>query len=191
MEFEYLSEETERLVIRPLEEKDYDMWMKGFCGRDVSQNPYDEGKLDMSVCTRKWYKQLIEKHQRLLKADDIYIFGIFRKSDGVHIGNLDVVTLSRQYFQWAECGYAIHNQFWRQGYGYEALAAMLKIAERRLKYHRIEAHVNIGNEPSIGLLEKAGFRYECTREQFLFENGEWTDHYVYFKNLNSQPPINF
>lgn len=191
MEFEYLSEETERLVIRPLEEKDYDMWMKGFCGRDVSQNPYDEGKLDMSVCTRKWYKQLIEKHQRLLKADDIYVFGIFRKSDGVHIGNLDVVTLSRQHFQWAECGYAIHNQFWRQGYGYEALAAMLKIAERRLKYHRIEAHVNIGNEPSIALLEKAGFRYECTREQFLFENGEWTDHYVYFKNLNSQPPINF
>ncbi|MGN5883399.1 GNAT family N-acetyltransferase [Staphylococcus simulans] len=191
MEFEYLSEETERLVIRPLEEKDYDMWMKGFCGRDVSQNPYDEGKLDMSVCTRKWYKQLIEKHQRLLKADDIYIFGIFRKSDEVHIGNLDVVTLARQHFQWAECGYAIHNQFWRQGYGYEALAAMLKIAERRLKYHRIEAHVNIGNEPSIALLEKAGFRYECTREQFLFENGEWTDHYVYFKNLNSQPPINF
>lgn len=190
MDFEYLSEETERLVIRPLQQSDYQMWLTGFCGRFDSQSPYDEGRLDMSICTENWYQQLVDKHHQFIKKDKIYIFGIFRKADGMHLGNLDIVTLSRSHFQWAECGYTIHNQFWRKGYAFEALTAMLKIADKRLKYHRIEAHVNIGNTPSAKLLEKAGFQYECTREKFIFENGEWTDHLVYAKTLNNMPPVN-
>lgn len=190
MDLEYLCESTERLEIRPMQTSDYENWLKGFKGRGVSKTPYDEGRLDMSICTESWYKQLIEKHHDFIQNDKIYIFGIFRKSDGIHIGNLDIVTLERSHFQWGECGYSIHNQFFRQGYGFESLTAMLKIADKRLKFHRLEAHVNIGNEASIKLLQKAGFESEGIRKNFIFENGEWTDHLVFAKVLNDQPPIN-
>ena len=49
MKFEYLSEETERLVIRPLQHSDYQAWLTGFCGRFDSRSPYDEGRFTYSV----------------------------------------------------------------------------------------------------------------------------------------------
>ncbi|MFV8214507.1 GNAT family N-acetyltransferase, partial [Streptococcus pluranimalium] len=54
-----------------------------------------------------------------------------------------------------------------------------------LDFHRIEAHVSLGNDPSRQLLEKLGFRLEVIREQFMFEDGEWIDKAVYVKNLHS------
>ncbi|MES3702927.1 GNAT family protein [Staphylococcus arlettae] len=94
-------------------------------------------------------------------------------------------TLSRDNFQWAELGYFIHNQFWRRGYAYEALVEIVAQAQQILHFHRIEAHVNLDNEPSQKLLEKVGFHFECIRKGFIFENGQWTDHFVYYLNTHN------
>ncbi|WP_412518388.1 GNAT family N-acetyltransferase [Staphylococcus simulans] len=188
MQYEYLKEETERLEIRPMTIEDYDPWVTGYAGRALPKSPFDEGCLALPDDSKTYFQRLIKQQQALIQSDDTYVFGVFRQSDGVHIGNFNLVTLARQHFQWAECGYALHNQFWRQGYAYEALTALLKIA-KRLKYHRVEAHVHPGNQASIGLLEKCGFTYECTREQFMFEDGAWADRLIYFINLNDTPPL--
>ncbi|MHD0381738.1 GNAT family N-acetyltransferase [Staphylococcus simulans] len=188
MQFEYLTETTERLEVRPMNTEDYEQWVKGYAGRAMPQSPFDEGCLEISHYSKAWFQRLIAQQQALIQSDDTYVFGVFRKADGVHLGNFNLVTLARQHFQWAECGYAIHNQFWRQGYAYEAFTAIFKIA-KRLKYHRLEAHVHPGNHASIALLKKCGFEYECTRTQFIFENGEWTDRLVYYINLNDTPPL--
>ncbi|MHD0396766.1 GNAT family N-acetyltransferase [Staphylococcus simulans] len=188
MQFTYLTETTKRLEIRPMTVEDYPQWLKGYAGRSMPQSPFDEGCLELSHYSKAWFQRLITHQQTLMRSDDTYVLGVFRKDDGIHLGNFNLVTLARQHFQWGECGYAIHNQFWRQGYAHEALTAVLKIAQR-LKYHRIEAHVHPANHASLGLLEKCGFKYECTRTQFVFENGEWTDRCVYFINLNDAPPL--
>ena len=103
--------ETERLVIRPLTKDDYENWLNGFENRYPSQNRYDQGKIDMSECTLEWFYQLVEKHQELALADNTYIFGVFRKSDGTHLGMIDFSTLARDDFQWGRVGYTIHNQY--------------------------------------------------------------------------------
>lgn len=64
--------------------------------------------------------RISEKHQALINNDDTYILAIFDKS-GQHVGMINVVTIRRGNFQWGECGYFIHNQFWRNGYAYEAM----------------------------------------------------------------------
>ncbi|HGH0840443.1 TPA: hypothetical protein ACJHIH_002119 [Staphylococcus pseudintermedius] len=49
------------------------------------------------------------KHHELIEKDDMYIFAIFNKNQQ-HIGMIDIITIRRGNFQWAERGYFIHNQ---------------------------------------------------------------------------------
>lgn len=111
-----------------------------------------------------------------------FLFSIKRK----HLGMIDIVTIERENFQWGECGFYIHNQFWNNGYAYESMLKVLEIANKELEFHRLEAHVNLDNKPSFKLLEKLGFKFECTRKGFIYEFGEWTDNYIYYINLHDE-----
>ena len=179
--FEY-SSETERLVIRPLKKEDYQYWLNEFENRFPSQHRHDKGKIDMSECTFEWFANLVEKHQELALDDTAHVFGIFRKEDGTNLGMVDFSTLARNDFHWGRIGYTIHNQYWQKGYGKEAVKEALNIAFRDLNYHRIEAHINLDNTPSINLAESVGMEFECIRKGFIYEFGEWTDHLIYYRN---------
>lgn len=172
--------ETKRLIIKPLEYNDYNSWYKGYSNCKESQSPFDDGILDMSICTKEWFMKLVDKHQKMWKEDYQYIFGIFHK-DGSHLGMINVVTLERKNFQWAELGYSIHNNQWRKGYALEALDELIHFLQTELEFHRIEAHVSIGNNPSSKLLEKLRFKYEGIRENFIFEDNQWIDKQIYAK----------
>ncbi|MFT4415775.1 GNAT family N-acetyltransferase [Fredinandcohnia humi] len=174
--------ETNRLVIRPLEEEDYFTWLTQYKKRLPSQHKYDEGNIDMSICTIEWFGNLVKKHQEMAVDDKVYVFGVFRKIDNIHIGTIDFSTIMREEFQWARFGYSIHNQFWRQGFGREAVKAAIDLAFQKLHYHRIEAHINLDNIASIMLAKSVGMVYECTRKGFIYENDEWTDHLIYYIN---------
>jgi [ribosomal protein S5]-alanine N-acetyltransferase len=95
--FDFISE-TERLVIRPLKKADYENWLNEFVNRYPSKNRHDDGKIDMSVCTRGWFDHLVDKHQELANTDIAYVFGIFRKKDETHLGMVDFSTLARADF---------------------------------------------------------------------------------------------
>ena len=171
--------ETKRLIVRPLAPGDYAEWLEGFNGRSPSRHAYDPGRLDMEGCTEPWFSELVDNHQRLAKEDIAHVFGVFRKEDGRHLGMVDFSTLARQEFQWGRVGYTIHNQYWQQGYGKEAVKEALHIAFTELGFHRIEAHINLDNEASARLAEGAGMAFECVRKAFIFEGGEWIDHLIY------------
>ncbi|RAZ79278.1 GNAT family N-acetyltransferase [Planococcus halotolerans] len=175
-----LTGETERVVIRLLKKQDYAEWLNGYTGRLEAQHKHDPGNLDMEECTEEWFKELVRKHQELARNDIAHVFGVFRKGDGKHIGMVDFSTLARNEFQWGRIGYTIHNQFWNRGYGKEAVKKALYMAFEGLGFHRIEAHINLDNIPSTKLAESAGMKFECKREGFLFEDGKWTDHLVYY-----------
>ncbi|EEM16466.1 Acetyltransferase, GNAT [Bacillus pseudomycoides DSM 12442] len=68
------------------------------------------------------------------------------------------------------------------GCGLESVRAAMDLFFDHLKFHRIELHINVDNEPSIRLAERAGFVFECTRKAFSLENGKWTDYLTYYKN---------
>ncbi len=58
----------------------------------------------------------------------------------------------------------------------------MAIAFTKLKYHRIEAHINVDNTPSERLAQSVGMEFECVRKGFIFEFGKWTDNLVYYLN---------
>ncbi|AIF42842.1 GNAT family acetyltransferase [Virgibacillus sp. SK37] len=183
MEISNIKSETERLIIRPLQNQDYERWMEGFRKRLPSQHKYDGNKMDMRGWTpRKFSEDVVAKLQRLADRDEAYVFGVFRKTDQKHIGKVELSTIMRDEFQWGLLGYTIHNQYWRNGYGKEAVKEALSLAFKDLHFHRIEAHINIDNKPSIKLAECAGMKFECVRKGFIYEFEEWTDNLVYFMN---------
>lgn len=178
-----LKSETERLILRPLQNQDYKRWLEGCRNRFPSQYKYDDNKMDLSGWTQqKFNYDVVSKFQEYADQDEAYVFGVFRKSDQKQVGKVEVETIMRDEFQWGLLGYTIHNQFWRNGYGKEAVKELLNIAFKNLHFHRIEAHINVDNKPSIKLAESIGMEFECTRKGFIFEFDEWTDNLVYYMN---------
>lgn len=184
---------TERLILRPQQPNDYDSWYAGFVGRLPKQHQYDAGKLDMDGCDSAWFSDLCDRHQELASKDEVYVFGIFDRETDQHLGNIDISTIRRQENQWANLGYSIHNQYQRQGYGKEATQAALIAGFEQLNYHRIEAAINLDNEPSIALANSIGMKKECMRRGFFYENNRWVDHLIYTAiptdlGLDEKPP---
>ncbi|PZO15643.1 MAG: GNAT family N-acetyltransferase [Leptolyngbya foveolarum] len=174
-----LTLETKRLVLRPQRPDDYERWYEGFAKRWPAMNAYDSGWQEMSACTREWFVTLCEHHQKIAVEDKIYVLGIFSKQGKKHLGNVDISTICRQNNQWAVLGYGIHNHAWRQGFGKESVRAGLIAGFERLKYQRIEAHINLDNQASVALAKSVGMTEECIRRGFVYENKEWTDRRVY------------
>lgn len=174
--------ETERLIVRPFSNEDYPNWLHQHENRFPSQHKYDQGKIDLSECTEIWFHHMVESHQELIEKDECYVFGVFHKDTKDHIGTVDLSTLLRYDFQWGRIGYTLHNQYWCKGFGRECVQSVLKTAFEKLDFHRIEAHINLDNNPSIKLAESVGMKFECVRKGFIYEFGEWTDNLIYYIN---------
>lgn len=188
-----LNIKTERLILRPLQVSDYEQWYVGFSGRLPKQHKYDPGQESLEGCDYTWFSKLCQRHQKLAIDAQIYIFGIFSQTTNQHIGNIDLSTIRRDNNQWAVLGYEIHNQYWQQGFGKEAVKAALINGFTYLKYHRIEAAINLDNQVSIALAKSVGMKLECIRRGFIYENEQWVDHWIYVAipsdfNLIEKPP---
>jgi [ribosomal protein S5]-alanine N-acetyltransferase len=174
-----LTIETERLILRPQESGDYESWYAGFAGRLPQQSKYDEGQISFDGYDADWFANLCKRHQEQALSDYAYIFGVFSKQTNQHLGNIDISTIQREEKQWANLGYSIHNQYWRQGFGKEAVKAAVIAGFENLGYHRIEAAINLDNHLSIALAESVGLKKECVRRGFYYENEQWVDHLIY------------
>ncbi|KMK75861.1 GNAT family N-acetyltransferase [Alkalihalobacillus pseudalcaliphilus] len=176
--------ETERLMIRPLEKNDYEQWFLGFSQRYPSLHHHDDGRpSNLEASNKAWFEDWVTGFELAQLEDRFYQLGVFRKSDGAHVGKIEVYTILRMDYDWGMLGYSIHNQHWRKGYGSEAVQAALLLCKQQLNYHRIELHILPDNTPSIKLAEKVGFKHECTRRQFSKEYDAWHDYEIYYQNL--------
>ena len=68
--------------------------------------------------------------------------------------------LKREALEDADLGYALLPEFWSRGYALEAASAVKAYAREGLGLKRLAAIVDAGNQSSIRLLERIGFRYE-------------------------------
>ncbi|AKG04468.1 GNAT family N-acetyltransferase [Salimicrobium jeotgali] len=174
--------ETERLVLRPLESWDYERWLEGFRGTLPQQYKHDNPKMDVDGWTQEKFNDVVSRHKQLAEQDEGYILSVFRKSDLSHIGMVGLWTLMRREFQWGFLEYRLHNHYWKNGYGKESVSEGLNFAFKNLDFHRMEAHINLDNKPSVQLAERVGLTYECTRKKFINESEGWTDNHIYYMN---------
>ena len=171
---------TKRLTIRPYEETDFVVWKQAYLERLPKQNRFDLGPIPPGKIQRANFRKVLSLHKKARQRDLLYVFGVFENKSGKCVGFLDVYVQSRLNSQCANIGYVIHNQFWRRGYAKEAASALVRLAFRSLKLHRIEAGVDPKNKASVAVAKAIGMNFEGTRRSCDFENGSWKnlEYYV-------------
>ncbi|HEX7673234.1 MAG TPA: GNAT family N-acetyltransferase [Bdellovibrio sp.] len=170
---------TKRLILRPLEIHDYENWVQAHSSMRPPQNEWDETNWITSELTQKKFKDHLKKHAQWRAQDHFYEFGVFRKDDGVLIGLVTLMDISRQIFQNAYLGYRIYNNHWGQGYATEACKGVLEIAFKDLKLHRVEAGISPTNKVSLRVAKSIGLRKEGLSRRRLFTNNGWSDMVLY------------
>lgn len=108
-----------------------------------------------------------EDRQRLL---------IFRNEDSRMVGYVGLNGIRHGALQGCDMGYWMGKEFTRRGYMTEGVQLAIRHAFARLELHRVEANVQPHNVASIGVLKKAGFRFEGVALRFLQIDGKWCDH---------------
>lgn len=75
----------------------------------------------------------------------------------------------------AEIGFILNRDYWRRGFMYEAVQAVISFAFKTLKLHRIEADTDPANAGSLALLEKLGFEREGLFRDRWHVYDKWQD----------------
>lgn len=104
-----------------------------------------------------------------------YLFGIFLKTDGRHIGNIKIGGIHPKH-KFANVGIIIGDKsMWGQGFATEAIKLCVGYAFGQLRLHKLFAGMVTGNKGSYRPFLKAGFHdVGCYRKHFLI-NGEFRD----------------
>ncbi len=97
-------------------------------------------------------------------------------SDDRIAGVINIGDIIRGALQSAYVGYWGVAGFEGRGLMKEGLAKVVDRAFSRHALHRVEANIQPGNERSIGLARRLGFRKEGFSPKYLQIGGEWRDH---------------
>jgi [ribosomal protein S5]-alanine N-acetyltransferase len=91
-------------------------------------------------------------------------------------GVININEIVRGTFSSAYLGYYAFAPHHRRGYMSRGLAAVISLAFRKLRLHRLEANIQPRNEPSRKLVQRLGFRLEGFSPRYLKIAGKWRDH---------------
>jgi len=113
-----------------------------------------------------------------LKLQQIRFYVFLKDQPEQMIGTVCLYHISNLYSH-AELGYKFSTKYQHKGYASEAVEKLLDIAFFELNLHRITAHVQEENVPSIRLLEGLGFEKEGICRDYLYLHGAWRNHIQY------------
>lgn len=170
---------TKRLMIRPLELRDFKRWLKSQELTGEKRDKYDVVALPLKRRTYKTFKASVLRQRGSEKADRRYVWNLFLRKTGELIGFMDVKTINRDTYQMANFGYFITNHYRENGYAKEATRALVPAAFKKLGFHRLEAVIDLDNRASIALIKSSGFYREGIKKHYWFQNGRWEDQVVY------------
>jgi len=177
--FSPVSLHGQRVVLRTLNEADYDGWVevRRRCGEWLlkweprsAHAPHlpDDQRSFTSRCA-------IRERERQMGTG--YGFGIFFKNR--FVGEITLSSIQRGPLQSAFIGYWIDEAVAGQGLMPEAVVTLLQYAFESLRLHRIEINIIPRNASSRRVVEKLGIRFEGIAERYLEIDGAWEDHARY------------
>ncbi len=107
-----------------------------------------------------------------------YQLAVRHKDSGALVGDVGLHFIEDAPRQ-VEMGFTIAPTYHRQGYGAEAVRAVLAHLFEVCGKHRVIASVDPRNEASVRLCQRLGLRLEARFRQSLWFKGEWVDDHVY------------
>ncbi|MBL8875189.1 MAG: GNAT family N-acetyltransferase [Phycisphaerae bacterium] len=130
-----------------------------------------EPRLKVRSESERW-----ESFFRTSDTEERQRFLICRNLDARMVGYIGLNGIRHGVLQSCELGYWIGKAFTRKGYMTEGVLLAIRHAFGHMSLHRVEANVQPHNTASIGVVKKAGLRFEGVALRFLQIDGEWCDH---------------
>jgi len=170
--------EGDGVYLREPQMSDYSEWaqLRGL-SRDFLE-PW-EPRWTRDELDRDTFRRRIRYYYRDARQDLGYAFFLFRTSDNALIGGVTLSNIRRGVSQSCTLGYWIGAPHARQGYMTRGVRAITWFVFDVLRLHRLEAACLPSNEPSRGVLLKAGFTQEGLARAYLRINGIWEDHLLF------------
>ncbi len=92
------------------------------------------------------------------------------------VGVININNVVRGAFQSGALGYYAFSPHSGQGLMFEGMQLLIAHAFKKLRLHRLEANIQLGNLGSIALVKKCGFAREGLSRRMLKICGKWKDH---------------
>lgn len=165
--------ETERLVLRRFEDTDLDALYAYRSDPEVARYQLWQA-LDREMA---WNWLLSVRDGEPGTPGQWFQFAVALRSTGEMVGDvglradLDPRTM--------EVGFTLSRAHQGNGYGTEAVRAVLGFAFGSLRAHRVMGNCDARNAASARLMERVGMRREAHNLEDWWLRGEWTSSFVY------------
>lgn len=160
--------ETERLTLSPVTPKDSALIYPVMADPEVMAH-MDVAAMDDPDMTLAFIEGRVGEMER---GEALY--WSVRLSDGNRfVGSVDLTDIDRRHHR-AEIGFVLARPVWGQGYGYEAVQAVLGHAAT-LGFRRLWARTQVGDNASEKLLTRLGFEVEGYMKGHVDRDGERRD----------------
>ncbi|KYG32257.1 GNAT family N-acetyltransferase [Alkalihalobacillus trypoxylicola] len=165
--------ETERLILREITKGDTNAIFTCFSNEFVTRFYGQETLLNIEQA-----EAMVNFFETNYKQKRGIRWGIEMKGYSEIIGTIGFNAWSPKHKR-AEIGYEIHPDHWGKGYAFEALSKVIQHGFEEMRLTRIGAIVFIDNIASNKLLSKIGFRKEGILREYMYQNNQSYDTYVY------------
>jgi [ribosomal protein S5]-alanine N-acetyltransferase len=160
-------EDSPRVTVRPVTSRDQSEFLDLVAASVDLHHPW------MSLpATPQQFQAHLTRYERSGEASLL----ICVRDTGAIAGVANINSIIRGRFQNGSLAYAAFAPTAGQGYMTEGLALVLRHAFHQLRLHRLEANIQPGNDASLKLVRRLGFRREGYSPEMLFIDGAWRDH---------------
>ena len=166
---------TERLVLRPFRDSDYEVLCAIQGNEEVARWLYNEPR------TRAQVAELLKVKiaGASINAPGEWLSAAVESSEtGELVGDVDLLWASDQHHS-GELGFIIDPQHHGKGYATEASRPLLDWAFGDFGLHRVIGRTEARNAGSARVLEKLGMRREAHLVENEWVKGEWQSELVY------------
>ena len=169
---------TERLALRNLTPENTEEMLDYYIRNEEHLRQY-EPTTDSGFYTYEGQKEILTESFRQFIDGTSIDLGIFK--DEKLIGKIKLSNIVYGILRNAFVGYSIDKEHQGKGYMKEALNTVCSYAFEEMGLHRLEASTLIENSRSQGVLKACGFNELGISEKYLYINGEWRDHKIFYK----------
>lgn len=170
--------EGPKVFLRPPQAKDWQEWAGLRGASQAFLRPW-EPTWPPDALARPAFLRRLRRQAAEWRDDEAYSFLTFERSSEALVGGIGLSNVRRGVAQTGTLGYWVGQEHARHGYMSASARLVVDFAFDQLGLHRVEAACLPTNQPSRGLLEKVGFRYEGYARGYLRIDGAWRDHVLY------------
>lgn len=165
------------IEVKILTPEDSDAMLNYYVRNKNHLKAYEPSRDEIFYTIKTQKNILMESYKQFLNGLSINC-GIFNE-EGL-IGKIQLSNIVMGVFRNCFVGYSMDIDHQGKGYMKEALNLMIDYAFNDMGLHRLEASTLVDNIKSQRVLAACGFQNIGVSEKYLFINGAWRDHKIFY-----------